>query len=129
MTLATVSLRLYQDSAASRTRIIDSLFGHFVTGDDIVAVDNVAGNAKARGFLGEVAYGGLHIRGRRVRVLVVLSDDDQREALHRREVYALKKCSGAGPTIADVCKANDVFLLHARGQQNSCHHRNHVAEM
>ena len=61
--------------------------------------------------------------------MIVFSDYDQRQTLHRGEVHPFIERSRAGAAVADVSQADGIFLLHARAQKDSRHHRNHVPEM
>src|SRR2546429_6259282 len=109
--------------------MFDCLLCDFITGDDVVAIDDVTWNAERRRFLRQVAHGCLHVRRRRIRVMVRLNDYDQWQALYRGKVHPFIEGAGARAAITDVSKSDDVFLLHARAQKYSSHHRNHVAEM
>src|SRR5689334_14218199 len=61
--------------------------------------------------------------------MVVLSDNDQWQSLHRGEVESFVKCAGTHATIADVGHGYELLLLHATAEQDAGHHRNHVAQM
>src|SRR5258707_212625 len=61
--------------------------------------------------------------------MIVFRDHNQRQTLDRGKVHSFIERSGAGAAVADVSEPNNVFLLQASAQENSRHHRNHVAEM
>src|SRR6266576_4767563 len=61
--------------------------------------------------------------------MVGFNDYDQRQTLHRGKVHAFIKRARARAAITDISESDNVFLLHARAQKDSRHHRNHVAEM
>jgi hypothetical protein len=124
-----IRFRFNQNGAAARACIIDRLLRHFVTGNHVVSIDDVSGNAERGGFLSQVSNGRLHAGWCRVRVLIVFGNHDERQFLHGGEVHAFVKRAGAGAAIADVSQAGDVFLLQTRAHQNPRHHRNHVAEV
>ena len=112
--LATIRLRFDQNRAAAATRVIRGRFRYFVTRDHVVAVDDVSGNTVARGFLGKIAHGGLQTGRRRIRVMIVLSNHDQRQLLHGREVETFVKRAGAHAAVADVSDADKLLLCRAR---------------
>ena len=62
--LATIGLGFDQNCAAPFARVINRLLRYFKTGNDIVAVDDVAGNAEGGGAFGQIAHGRL-LAGRR----------------------------------------------------------------
>ena len=126
---AAISFRFDQNCAASLAGIIDGLLRHFITGDHVVPVDNVTGNAEGRRALCQITHRRLHVRGRRVRVMIVLGDYYQRQMLYGRKIHPLVKCAGAGAAIANISEADNLFLLQARAQKDARHHRNHVTQM
>ena len=61
--------------------------------------------------------------------MIEFSDHDQRQLLHRGKIQTFEERASARAAITDVREADDIFLLHTRGQKYPRHHRNHVAEM
>src|SRR5262249_52221670 len=88
VSLPTVSLSLNQDSAMTFTGIVDGLLRYFVTGNHVITVNDVAGNTKAGGAFREIANRGLRTGRRRIGVVVVFRNNDQRKTLDRRKVHS-----------------------------------------
>ena len=126
---ASICLSLDQNSAAAGARVVDGLLRDLITGNHVIAVDYVAGNSECGSFFCEVSNRCLQIRGCRVRIVVIFGNHNQRQTLHGGEVHPFIKCASARAAISDVGQADDVLLLHAGAEQNSSHHRNHVAQM
>jgi hypothetical protein len=61
--------------------------------------------------------------------VIVFSNNDQRELLHRGEVQSLVKRTGTHASVADISNGDRALFLHASGQQDAIHYRNHVPEM
>ena len=126
---AAVSLGFDQNSAAACACVIDGLLRDFVAGNNIVAIDYIAWNSECSSLFRQVSDRSLQIRWRRVRIVVMFGDHNQRQTLHCGEVHSFIECTGAGAAVADVSQSNEVLLLHAGAEQNSGHHGNHIAEM
>src|SRR6185503_14219263 len=75
---AAIGLRLNQHGTATAARVISGMFRYFITSDDVVSVHDMRGNSVTRRFLGKVANGGLKTRRRRIGVVIVFGDNDQR---------------------------------------------------
>src|SRR4051812_27628449 len=61
--------------------------------------------------------------------MIVFGNNDQRQPLHRGEVQSFVERARAHATVTDVSDGHEVFLLHPPSQQDSRHHRDHIAQM
>jgi hypothetical protein len=110
------------------TRAIDGALRRFVGRDDVVAVRLLGRDPVAGRLVDELRRERLLAGRRGVRVTVVLHDDDERAALHGREVDPFVERARGGRAVADVDQADTRLVPHLEGQRHPRHDRNHVAE-
>ena len=104
-----VGHRLDQCRAVSGAGSGDSLGGHLLHGEEVVAVDLKAGEAVAERTVGEAA-GALEFARCRDRPLVVLEKEDDRRAGDPGQVHRLVEVALRGGALADVGH-HDAFLF------------------
>ncbi len=61
--------------------------------------------------------------------MIVFGDYNQRQPLDRGEIHSFVERACAGAAIADIGEPDNVFLLQAGAQEDTRHHRDHIAEM
>src|SRR5262249_17116722 len=112
--------------AASRT--IDGELGDVVHGENVISVGLLARYAVADRLVDELFRRRLFARRRRVRVAVVLDDDDERTLLNSGEVDAFVERAGGRRAVADEHEADATFAAHLEAHRYTGHHRHHVAK-
>ena len=117
-----------ENGALARTASLDSFFRDLVNRYDVIAVNDVAGDAVSLGAVGQVLGRHLAPYRRRVGPLVVLDDADQGSLLHRRQVDALMKRSGGGAAVADPRHRDNLLAQVAAGHGDAGHYGDQVAQ-
>src|SRR2546427_9321091 len=117
-----------ENGALARAASLDSFFRDLVNRYDVIAVNDVAGDAVSLGAVGQVLGRHLAPYRRRVGPLVVLDDADQGSLLHRRQVDALMKRSGGGAAVADPRHRDNLLAQVAAGHGDAGHYRDQVAQ-
>ncbi len=111
--------------------MFDRAFHRLVTSDDVVAVNDFAGDSVTGSFVNQVFRHALKPLRRRIRITVAFHHDDHGQFLHGGEIDAFVKRAGRSRAVADIrdADARRSFFFHPRRQQNSRQNRNHIAQM
>src|SRR5581483_4603460 len=105
---------------AARRRLVD--------GEDVVAVDDDAGDAVTRGASGHVRHG-MRVGGRRLRgVHVVLADVEHRQLPGRGDVEAFVERSRVGGAVAEKGDGNAALPVHLSGEPRAGDDRDAAAD-
>jgi hypothetical protein len=112
-------LGLDQGGAIARTGALGSGAGGLVDRDDIIAVDDAAGEAIAGGAVGHVRDPHLEAHRHRDRVLVVLAEEDARQLVDAGPVAALVEVALAGRAVAEVDDRDGILPENPGGQRRA----------
>jgi hypothetical protein len=125
MPLQAVGHALNQHGTVARAGVFQRGAGGVVNLQHIVAVDAVAGDAVAFGAVSDRLGGHLQLHRRRVGVLVVLHDHDQRQFMHGGEVQPFVERSCGGCAFACVGDQHAVApAVQPLRPQHPTRHRN-----
>src|SRR4051812_42796844 len=102
MSFSAIRDKLDERYTFARTRAIHGALRHFISRDDVIAVGSVAVHAITNRLVDQLLCGGLFRERSRVRVSVVLDDDDERALLHGREIDPFVKSTRGCRAVADV---------------------------
>src|SRR5262249_14391218 len=85
--------------------------------EDVVAIHDLGGDAVGGAFVGNVLAAHLEFEGRRVGVLIVIAEEDDRRLLHGGEIDAFVPIAPAGRGVAGVAEddAVDALVAHRHG--------------
>ena len=122
---------LDQRRPAALARLLDRALRLAVDGEHVGAVDDHALEAVGLRAVGEVLDGVLEVRRRRVRPLVVVADEHDREAPHAGEVHPLVRVAARGRALAEPADRDALLLAdpeRERAADGDREHRRQVAD-
>src|SRR5487761_1584122 len=112
-------LGVYQGRSISSSSSLHRLFAECVAGGDVGAIDRGPGNAIARGAIGHVGVRHLQPDGHADGVAVVLADEDDGQAVDRREVDPLVEIALARRPIAKRAQGHGTPASEPGGVRDS----------
>jgi hypothetical protein len=106
----------------------DGFLGGSVDGYNVVAIDDVAGDAVGFGAIGKIFDGDLAAHWRGVGPKIIFKDHNERRFLRSREIQAFVENAGGAAAVADPGHGDDFLAQIAAGHGDAGHNRNEIAE-
>ena len=116
---------LDQRRAAALARLLDRAPRLAVDGEHVGAVDDDALEAVGLGAVGEVLDRVLEVGRRRVRPLVVVADEDDRQLAHAGEVHRLVRVAARRGALAEPADRDAALLADPEGERAADRDRQH----
>ena len=117
-----------EDGAFAGAGAFDGFLGRGVNGDNVVAIDDVAGDAVGFGAIGKIFERHLAAHGRGIRPKIIFENEDERGFLGGGEIQAFMENAGGAAAIADPGHGDDFLAEVAAGHGNAGHDGNEIAE-
>jgi hypothetical protein len=117
-----------EDRTFAGAGAFDGFFGGGVNGDNIVAIDDVTGDAVGFGAIGKIFDGDLAAHGRGIGPQIIFENENERGFLGGGEIQAFVEDASGAAAVADPGHGHDFLAKVAAGHGYAGHDGDEIAE-